>query len=142
VFLGDFRHAIDEKGRLAVPARFRGQLTDGCVVVRWIENCLAVYPMADWEVLAAKVKALPFTDPNARLLQRQLFAMASEETLDKQGRILIPAGLREFAGLGAEAKIVGSLDHAEIWAPERWDDYAKGLNDPSAFSQAISGLGI
>ena len=94
------------------------------------------------EVLAAKVKALPFTDPNARLLQRQLFAMAPRETLDKQGRILIPSGLREFAGLGAEAKIVGSLDHAEIWAPERWDEYAKGLNDPSAFSEAISGLGI
>ena len=142
MFIGEYRHAIDDKGRIAVPARFRAQLDGGCVVVRWIETCLAIFPMADWEVLAAKVESLPMTDPNARLLQRQLFAVASETELDRQGRVLVPQGLRAFAGLESDAKVLGSLDHAEIWAPERWDEYSQGLKDPSAFSAAIAGLGI
>ena len=142
MFTGDYRHAIDDKGRLAVPARFRGQLDGGCVVARWLDRCLAIFPMPAWEALATKVAALPFTDPNARLLQRQLFAGAFETELDKQGRILVPAGLREFAGLEGEARVLGSRDHAEIWAPQRWDEYSEALDDPSAFAAAIAGLGI
>jgi MraZ protein len=142
VFTGEYRHAVDDKGRLAVPARFRVQLDGGCVVARWLDTCLAIFPMDAWESLAAKVAALPFTDPNARLLQRQLFAGASETELDKQGRILVPATLRSFAGLEGEAMVLGSRDHAEIWAPQRWDVYSQALEDPSAFAAAIAGLGI
>jgi MraZ protein len=142
VFTGEYRHAVDDKGRLAVPARFRPQLDGGCVVARWLDTCLAIFPMAGWDALAAKVATLPITDPNARLLQRQLFAGAFETELDKQGRILVPAGLREFAGLEGEAMVLGSRDHAEIWAPARWDDYSQALEDPSAFAAAIAGLGI
>jgi MraZ protein len=142
VFTGEYRHAVDVKGRIAVPARFRAQLDGGAVVARWLDTCLAIFPMAAWEELSAKVGSLPVTDPNARLLQRQLFAGAFETELDRQGRVLVPQGLRAFAGLEDEAMVLGSRDHAEIWAPTRWETYSESLDDPDAFAQAIAGLGI
>jgi len=142
VFTGEYRHAVDAKGRIAVPARFRAQLDGGAVVARWLDTCLAIFPLAAWEELATKVGSLPMTDPNARLLQRQLFAGAFETELDRQGRVLVPQGLRAFAGLEDEAMVLGSRDHAEIWAPARWDTYSESLDDPDAFAQAIAGLGI
>ncbi len=142
MFTGEYRHAVDVKGRIAVPARFRAQLDGGAVVARWLDTCLAIFPMAAWEELATKVGSLPMTDPNARLLQRQLFAGAFETELDRQGRVLVPQGLRAFAGLEDEAMVLGSREHAEIWAPARWDSYSESLNDPDAFAQAIAGLGI
>ncbi len=142
MFTGEYRHAVDEKGRIAVPARFRAQLDGGCVVARWLDTCLAIFPMPAWDELAAKVGSLPMTDPNARLLQRQLFAGAFETELDRQGRVLVPQGLRSFAGLETDAMVLGSRDHAEIWAPARWDEYGQALEDPSAFAAAIAGLGI
>jgi MraZ protein len=142
VFTGEYRHAVDDKGRLAVPARFRAQLAGGCVVARWLDTCLAIFPMPAWEELATKVGSLPMTDPNARLLQRQLFAGAFETELDRQGRVNVPQNLRAFAGLEGDALVLGSRDHAEIWAPQRWDEYSQALEDPSAFAAAIAGLGI
>ncbi len=142
MFTGEYRHAVDGKGRIAVPARFRGQLADGAVVARWLDSCLAIFPMTAWSELAARVGSLPMVDPNARLLQRQLFSGALETELDGQGRVLVPQGLREFAGLEAEALVLGSRDHAEIWAPARWTDYSRSLDDPDAFARAIAGLGI
>ena len=141
MFTGEYRHAVDEKGRLAVPARFRAQLDGGLVVARWLDACLAIFPLPAWEVIAAKVASLPVTDPNARLLQRRLFAQATETELDKQGRVLVPQTLRDLAGLAGEAVVVGGQDHAEIWAPARWDAYAEALED-SSFAAAIAGLGI
>ena len=142
MFTGEYRHAVDVKGRIAVPARFRAQLDGGAVVARWLDTCLAIFPMAAWEELSAKVGSLPVTDPNARLLQRQLFSGAFETELDRQGRVLVPQGLRAFAGLEDEAMVLGSRDHAEIWAPARWDTYSESLDDPDAFARAIAGLGI
>jgi MraZ protein len=142
VFTGEYRHAVDDKGRIAVPSRFRAQLDEGVVVARWLDTCLAIFPMAAWEELATKVGGLLMTDPNARLLQRQLFAGAFETELDRQGRILVTQGLRAYAGLETEALVLGSRDHAEIWAPVRWDEYSRSLEDPTAFAAAIAGLGI
>ena len=142
MFTGEYRHAVDGKGRIAVPARFRGQLADGAVVARWLDSCLAIFPMTAWSELAARVGSLPMVDPNARLLQRQLFSGALETELDGQGRVLVPQGLRAIAGLEAEALVLGSRDHAEIWAPARWTDYSRSLDDPDAFARAIAGLGI
>lgn len=142
MFTGEYRHAVDGKGRIAVQSRFRAQLDGGAVVARWLDTCLAIFPRAAWEELATRVGSLPMTDANARLLQRQLFAGAFETELDRQGRVLVPQGLRSFAGLDAEAMVLGSRDHAEIWAPDRWADYSRSLEDPDAFAQAIAGLGI
>jgi MraZ protein len=112
------------------------------VVATWLDTCFAVFPLAAWEDVSTKVGSLPMTDPNARLLQRRLFAGAFETELDRQGRVLLPQTLRAFAGLEAEAMVLGSRDHAEIWAPARWEDYGKALDDAEAFAAAISGLGI
>ncbi|MFL5754963.1 MAG: division/cell wall cluster transcriptional repressor MraZ [Chloroflexota bacterium] len=142
MFTGEYRHTVDEKGRVAVPARFRAQLDGGAVVARWLDTCVAIFPRPAWEDLAAKVGSLPITDPSARIFQRYIFGSAFELELDRQGRVLVPQSLRDFAGLEGDAVIVGSRDHAEIWAPARWDDYRRGLEDPDALAQAIAGLGI
>ena len=142
MFTGEYRHTVDEKGRLAVPSRFRAQLDGGLVVSRWLENCLAIHTRAGWEALSEKVATLPVTDANARLFERFIFAGAAEATLDGQGRVLIPAYLREMAGLATDAVVVGTRDHAEIWAPDRWEPYRRSLEDPAALAEAIGGLGI
>lgn len=142
MFTGEYRHAVDDKGRIAVPARFRAQLAGGIVVAQWLDDCLAIFPGQEWEKLAAKVGSLPMTDPNARLLQRRLFAGALETELDRQGRILLPQGLRARAGLDTEAMVLGLQDHAEIWSPDRWAGYREALDDNDEFARAIAGLGI
>ena len=142
MFTGEYRHTVDEKGRIAVPARFRAQLGAGAVVSRWLDACLAIHTTQGWDSLAAKVAALPITDQNARRFQRLIFAGAAEVELDRQGRVLLPAYLREHIDLGTEAVVVGSRDHAEIWVPATWATYAQGLEDPDELAQAFQGLGI
>jgi MraZ protein len=142
VFTGEYRHAVDGKGRVAVPARFRDQLAGEVVVARWLEPCLAVFPKAAWEQLADKIDGLRVVDPIARQLERRLFAWAFETELDKQGRMLLPQNLRDFAGLEVEAVVAGVSRHVEVWSPTRWDDNARGLFDSDEFGQSIASLGI
>jgi MraZ protein len=142
VFTGEYRHSVDEKGRVAVPARFRAQLADGAVVSRWIDRCLAIFPRSEWERLSERVAGLPIADPGSRAFQRFLFGGAVEAELDRQGRIVLPAYLREWAELEAEAVVVGSRDHAEIWAPARWAAVRRELEDPDALARHLTGLGI
>ena len=142
MFTGEYRHSVDDKGRLAVPSRFRAQLDGGGVVSRWIDGCLAIHTRAGWADLEAKVAALPITDASARLFGRSIFAGASDAELDRQGRVLVPAYLREGIGLQAEAIVIGARDHAEIWVPAAWADYRRAMDDPETFATAIQGLGI
>ena len=142
VFTGEYRHTVDEKGRMAVPARFRAQLAVGAFVSRWIDGCLAIFPRDAWDGLAEKVAGLPVTDPGARDFQRFLFGGAIEAELDRQGRVLLPSYLRDWAALDGEAVVVGSRDHAEIWAPGRWDGVRQGLADPVALAARLQDLGI
>ena len=142
MFTGEYRHSVDDKGRLAVPSRFRAQLDAGLVVSRWLDACLAIHTRTGWDALADKVATLPITDENARRFSRFIFAGAVEATLDGQGRVLLPGYLREMAGLGPDAVIVGARDHAEIWAPDTWESYRRSLEDPAALAAAIEGLGI
>jgi MraZ protein len=142
VFTGEYRHSVDDKGRLAVPSRFRAQLDGGAVVSRWIDGCLAIHTRAGWEALADLVSNLPITDASARLFQRYVFAGAAEAELDRQGRVLLPAYLRDETGLSSDVVVVGARDHAEIWAPARWAEYRRAMDDPETFAQAIQGLGI
>jgi transcriptional regulator MraZ len=142
VFTGEYRHTVDDKGRLAVPARFRAQLEGGAVLSRWIDGCLAIHTRDGWAALADRVAALPITDSAARLFGRQIFAGAQEADIDRQGRVLVPAYLRDEIGLDGEAVIVGVRDHGEIWAPKRWAEYRRAMEDPQTFAEAIRGLGI
>lgn len=142
MFTGEYRHSVDDKGRIAVPAKFRAQLDDGAFVSRWIDSCLAIWPRREWDALADKVAALPIADSSARTFSRFVFAGAFEIGLDRQGRVVLPASLREWAGLAGEAVVVGARDHAEIWAPKRWEEYRRELESPDALAQHLTGLGI
>ena len=99
MFTGEYRHTVDDKGRIAVPVKFRAQLDPGSMVSGWLDDCLAIHTKAGWEELSEKVAALPFTDPRSRLFQRFVFSPAIEAEMDKQGRVLLPAYLRESVGL-------------------------------------------
>ena len=142
MFTGEYRHSVDEKGRMAVPSKFRPQLEGGAFVSRWIDMCLAIFPRAEWETLASKTAGLPISDAGARTFSRFLFAGAFEVDFDRQGRMVIPASLRQWAGLDNEAVIVGSRGHAEVWAPARWDEYRREMESPDALARHLTGLGI
>ena len=142
MFTGEYRHTVDDKGRMAVPARFRAQLMTGAYVSRWMERCLAIHTEAGWLDLSDRMAAIPITDTNGRLFSRFVFSGAAPAELDRQGRVLIPAFLRDSIGLASEAVVVGTRDHVEIWAPDQWDDYRRGLDDPDALAKAFEGLGI
>ncbi|MEY4389332.1 MAG: hypothetical protein RLZZ432_1051 [Chloroflexota bacterium] len=142
MFTGEYRHTVDGKGRVAVPARFRAQLDGGAFVSRWLDNCLAVFPRAAWDDLAARVAALPTGSATAREFARFLFGSAFEVELDAQGRLLLPATLREWGGLAGEAMVVGARDHAEIWTPARWSSYRGGMETSDNLAAQLEGLGF
>jgi len=142
MFTGEYRHAIDDKGRVAVPVRFRASLAGGALVARWLDACLALFPTNAWEDLAAKVAALPLADAGARTFSRFIFSGAFEVELDRQGRFVVPGSLREWAGLAGDAVVVGSRDHVEIWAPARWAEYSAEMNAPDSLAARLDGLGI
>jgi MraZ protein len=141
VFTGEYRHAIDAKGRVAVPARFRAELAGGGFVTRWIDNCVGIFPKSEWEKVTSRVADLPFSDAGSRVFTRFMFAGAFEFAPDNQGRLLVPPVLREFAGLGDEVVVVGARDHIELWAPDAWAAYSAGMTGDS-LAQRIQDLGI
>jgi MraZ protein len=143
VFTGEYRHTIDPKGRIAVPARFRSELAGEPYVCRWIDGCLAIFPRAAWDVLATQISGLARVgDARARELSRSVFATAFPVALDGQGRVLVPANLRQLVGLGTDVVVVGLNDHFELWEPDRWAGYSAAMNEPDEFAARLSGLGI
>ena len=119
--LGEFRHALDEKGRLAIPAKYRGSFADGAVVTRGIEPCLVLYPLPEWDEFAGKIGSLPASQADARQIARAIFSAAADVELDRLGRINIPAHLRQYAGLGGEVTLAGVGTQFEIWDRARWE---------------------
>jgi MraZ protein len=141
MFLGRHAHTVDAKGRLAIPARFREELAAGVVLTRGIDRCLALYPMAAWEPLAAKVNQLPITDPDARTFRRMVFAEAVDLELDAQGRLLLPPELRQYAEIDRDAYVVGVNTSIEIWSPARWDAQSALMeNDGAEIAQRLATL--
>ena len=142
MFTGEYHHTVDDKGRVAVPVRFRADLAQRAMVSKWIDGCLALFPRAAWDELAAKAAALQVTNEGARVFQRFLFGAAFEIDLDRQGRLVVPAVLRQFAGLESEAVIVGSRDHLEIWSPAAWSAFSARMDQPELLAEHLQGLGI
>lgn len=141
---GEYRHALDDRGRVAVPARFRPRLSAGTTITRWLDTCVAVYPRDAWEELAEKLRALPLTNPQARQFSRFMASGAVDAELDKQGRLLVPQYLRTYAGLAiGEVVVVGALNHLEIWNPSAWEPYRGRMeNEPEALAEQLQDLGI
>jgi len=122
MLLGTFEHVLDDKGRLAIPARFRSELQEGLVITRGQEHCLYVYPLSTWQTIESRINALPMGDANARNLRRAIFSAAESVELDKQGRIIISERLRSYAGLNSNVAVVGVSSHVEIWDLEKWNE--------------------
>ena len=141
MFLGRHTHSLDAKGRLAIPARFRDALTEGMVLTRGIDRCLALYPMATWLPLAEQISALPIGDPDARTFRRMVFAEAVDLALDAQGRILVPVELRRYAELERDAFVIGVNTSIEIWSPARWEAVTAGMdNDGTEVARRLAGM--
>ncbi|QNO16297.1 division/cell wall cluster transcriptional repressor MraZ [Alkalicella caledoniensis] len=124
MFLGEFQHNLDTKGRIIVPAKFRDDLGEKFILTRGLDNCLFVYPHNEWAIMEEKLKKLPLTKADARAFVRFFFSGATECELDKQGRILIPANLREYSKIDKDAVIIGVSNRVEIWSKENWEKYS------------------
>lgn len=123
MFIGEYQHSLDSKGRIIIPSKFRAELGEGFVMTKGLDNCLFVYPKAEWSILEEKLKKLPLTNRDARAFVRFFFSGASECELDKQGRVLIPPNLRDHSKLEKEVVIIGVATRIEIWSKEEWDMY-------------------
>jgi len=119
-FLGEFEHTLDERGRVTLPAKFRAELAQGVVITRGLDRCLFLFPMEQWAPLAERISALPLGRPDARALRRLLFSGASNVIPDRQGRILIPTYLREYANINGQVVIAGLNTYVEVWDAESW----------------------
>lgn len=131
VFLGSHNHNLDTKGRLAIPAKFRDELAGGLVLTRGFDRCIALYPMAAWETLAQRINELSIADTDVRQFRRMVFSEAVDVPLDSQGRILVPAPLRTFAGIEREVVVIGVHSSVEIWSPSRWTETSGALDTSS-----------
>lgn len=143
MFLGEYRHTIDAKGRLAIPARFRSGLSEGLVVTRGLDPCLYIYPKSQWLPLAERLSNLPANEPAVRILRRTFFTAAFASELDRQGRILIPPTLREYAALDGEVVIAGLNTYIEVWSAKRWaEELPRIQGGVSSLAEQLSSLGI
>ncbi len=140
MFMGEYNHSIDQKGRIIVPAKFREELGEEFVMTLGLDGCLFVYPNSEWETFVEQLKKLP-GNREVRQLQRYFLAGATNCELDKQGRILIPVKLREHAKLEKEVVFVGVLGKIEVWSKERWDAN-NDFDDVEAMAENMSELGI
>ncbi len=120
MFLGRFEHSVDNKGRVSVPARFRGELSGELIITRGNDRCLYLFTQDAWEPLAAKLNALPTGDADARNLRRAVFSAAEPVELDKQGRVMVPDHLRQYSGISDNVSIIGLGTYIEIWDHAAW----------------------
>lgn len=142
MFLGEFTHAIDEKGRLTIPAKYRYELEAGAVVTRGYDPCLFIYTAEAFKRITDKAAALTPTDPANRALARFIFSGASEAVPDKQGRILLPEFLREYAGLTGECVVAGMGQYIEVWNKAGWMEQLQIVNDPAANAERFAALNM
>ncbi|MFA6271946.1 MAG: division/cell wall cluster transcriptional repressor MraZ [Patescibacteria group bacterium] len=126
MFIGEYQHAVDDKGRLAIPIKFRNDLAKGAVVTRGLDNCLFLYSKDEWETMAVKLAKLPVSKSNSRAYSRLMFAGAMEVEIDKQGRIVIPDYLRKFSSISKKVVVAGLYNRIEIWNEEGWEKYKQG----------------
>ncbi|PWU68961.1 division/cell wall cluster transcriptional repressor MraZ [Gracilibacillus dipsosauri] len=123
MFMGEYQHNIDNKGRIIVPSKFRDNLGEQFVITRGLDQCLFAYPMDEWRLLEEKLKKLPLTKKDARAFTRFFFSGAVECEIDKQGRINIPAPLRKYAQIEKECSVIGVSNRVEFWSASKWNEF-------------------
>ena len=143
MFYGEYQHSVDAKGRVIIPSKFREGLGEKFIVTKGLDNCLFAYSLEEWSNLEAKLKSLPFTDKDVRAFVRFFFAGATECETDKQGRILIPQNLREYAGLEKDVYVIGVSTRVEIWDKAKWENYSGDENmSAENIAEKMAMLGI
>lgn len=120
MFMGEFNHTVDAKGRVIVPSKFRDKLGESFVITKGFDRCLSIYDMENWSGVQEKLAMMPMLTEDTRAIRRMMVGSAAEAEFDKQGRVLIPAPLREYAGISKEAVMIGNIDHIEIWSKDAW----------------------
>lgn len=129
MFLGEYTHSIDDKGRVTIPARFRGELAAGLVVTRGFDQNLMIFPLKEWEELAQKIAGRPLSDESVRAFRRRVFSGAVDLTPDRQGRIVLPQYLREFAQIEDEVVITGMFNYVELWGTGEWQPVRESIEE-------------
>ena len=143
MFIGEYSHNIDNKGRLNLPAKFRRDIRQGVVVTRGLDRCLFVYTRDEWELLAEKLAKLPLSHKKSRAFARLMLAGAWDAELDSQGRIMLPEYLRNYAHLNKHVTVAGLYNRLEIWDEEKWAFYKSGTEKSSAqIAEAMKELGV
>lgn len=143
MFIGEYSHNLDDKGRLAIPSKFRNSLKKGAVVTRGLDNCLFLYTRNEWSVLAEKLAALPISQSKARAFARLMLAGAMDVEIDKQGRIILPEYLRVFAQMKKTVVIAGLYSRLEIWDQELWEKYKRQTEAESGnIAEQMADLGV
>jgi MraZ protein len=143
MLLGEYTHNLDQKGRMAMPAKFREHLAGGAIITRGLDACLFVFANKEWEKLVEKINALPIAQANSRAFTRLMLAGAMDVEIDKQGRILVPDYLRKFADLNKEVVVAGLYTRAEIWDKHRWAEYKRKTESASEeIAEKLGELGI
>ena len=141
MFMGEYSHSIDEKGRLIMPSKFRSELGETFVLTRGLDGCLFAYPKSEWNDLEEKLRSLPLTNKNARKITRFLVSGAASCEMDKQGRILVPSALREYAGLEKEVVVTGNLERVEIWDKTKWTEN-NSFEDMDSIEAGLQDCGV
>jgi MraZ protein len=143
MFIGEYKHSIDEKGRLAIPKKFREELSTGAVVTRGLDTSLFLFPKEEWDKLAQKLASLPLGQSNSRAFARLMLAGAMDVEVDKQGRIVLPEYLRGYAGINKNVVIAGLYTRLEIWDEEKWEAYTKQVEgDADSVAEQLGELGV
>lgn len=143
MFIGEFHHNIDDKSRLAIPAKFRDAFREGAVVTRGLDTCLFLYAKAEWETLAEQFANLPLAQADTRAFARFMLAGAMALEVDTQGRILLPDYLKNYAGISRNVVIAGLYRRLELWDAARWSAYtAKTEASANEIAERLSGLGV
>lgn len=141
MFMGEYNHSVDTKGRLIIPAKFREALGEEFVVTKGLDGCLFIYSQEEWKNIEETFRNTPLTTKDARKFSRFFFAGAASCELDKQGRILIPSNLREFAGLEKDVVLAGVFNKIEIWSKDRWMDEGN-YDDMDEVAERMAELGL
>lgn len=143
MFIGEYSHNLDEKGRLAVPKKFRADLSQGAVVTRGLDSCLFLYTKAEWAKLALKLAELPFSQANTRAFARLMLAGAMDVEVDAQGRVMLPEYLRTFAGLKKTVIVAGLYNRLELWDEAGWRAYtASNESESATIAEQMGALGV
>ncbi|MCF0121839.1 MAG: division/cell wall cluster transcriptional repressor MraZ [Lachnospiraceae bacterium] len=141
MFMGEYSHSIDAKGRLIIPSRFRDELGANFVLTKGLDGCLSLYPQNEWRIFEKKLRDLPLISRNARIFTRFFVASATPCTFDKQGRILIPEILREYANLEKNVVLTGNINRIEIWSKRKWSENSN-YDDMNVIAKELQDIGM